>query len=50
MEAIELNYPKERIEQVKIGDFYFVVEDINKSVNFYTKLLFKYVGHGSKYD
>ena len=33
------NYNKEKIEMVKIDNFYFVVENIEKSVEFYTALL-----------
>ena len=33
------NYNKEKIEMVKIDNFYFVVENIEKSVEFYTTLL-----------
>lgn len=32
-------YNKEKIEMVKIDNFYFVVENIEKSVAFYTTLL-----------
>ena len=33
------NYNKEKVEMIKIDNFYFVVEDIEKSVEFYTALL-----------
>ena len=33
------NYNKEKVEMIKIDNFYFVVENIEKSVEFYTALL-----------
>ncbi len=33
------NYNKEEIKMIKIDNFYFVVENIEKSVEFYTALL-----------
>ena len=33
------NYNKEEIKMIKIDNFYFVVENIEKSVEFYTTLL-----------
>ena len=33
------NYNKEKVEMIKIDNFYFVVENIEKSVEFYTTLL-----------